>query len=97
MSASEAADLDSLVRSLSAQISSTGWVDAELARKSAGGEPVVNIFDIAAAVKAEEEKEALGARHADAAAAAAAGAGAGAETSAADATLTPNTLGATLN
>lgn len=52
-------DLDDLIKSLSAQITETGWIEAEIARKRESGEQLVNVFELAAAVKAEEEAEAL--------------------------------------
>ena len=39
-------ELETLVKTLSQQISSTGWVEAELARKRAAGEPLVQAFSI---------------------------------------------------
>lgn len=44
--------LDELVRTLSQQISATGWVDAELQRQRDAGEPILNIFDLAAGAAA---------------------------------------------
>ena len=43
--------LDELVRTLSQQISASGWVDAELQRKRDAGEPIISIFDVAAAAE----------------------------------------------
>ena len=38
-------ELESLVRSLGQQLRSSRWVEEELARKAAAGEPLVRIFD----------------------------------------------------
>lgn len=62
-------DLDDLIKALSAQITETGWVEEEIARKQAAGEPLVNVFELAAAVKAEEEEAKAKAKAAAAAAA----------------------------
>ncbi len=77
-SSADDAALDALVKSLSATITATGWVDAELARKRAAGEPLVSVFELAARAEADEAAAA-------AAAAAAGGAGAAGAAAAADA------------
>jgi hypothetical protein len=48
----ESAVLDDLVRSLSKQIASTGWVEAEQRRLREAGAPILNVFEIAAAAAA---------------------------------------------
>lgn len=39
-------ELESLVKLLGSQIKDSGWVEAEIARKKAAGEPLVNVHDL---------------------------------------------------